>query len=190
MAKAVKFDVDISEMTRALRDYSAVSKRDLPKLINDAAIDVSFKAYGKAKKAKLGDIPPFKTGLYYALAAQRGFKKGQGIKKEAEKIHARRRSAVSYSKALFLALAGKLGKKLRARIGAKEVTNASATKARESLKPEAVLRIEGVEQSHADDILKPAMAHGISVVAGKFRDKLAKKLAGNAEKRSGRRLKR
>jgi hypothetical protein len=190
MAKSVKVSCDPSELVRALRDYSAVSRRDLPKLVNDAAIDAAFKANRLAPKAKLSAIPPFKTGLYYALAAQRGFVKGQGIKKEAEKIHARRRSAVSYSKALFLALAGKLGAKLKTRVGAKQAPdNAEADKARPSLRPVAILRIKGVDQSHADDVLSPAMQKGVAASAAKFREKLAKKMAKDAKDRSGRRAK-
>jgi hypothetical protein len=200
MADKVKVRVNTSELIGALKAYQKHSSRSMPQIINGTAIDVAFKANRAAKKASVSKIPKYKEGdqsakstrLYHALATIGKNKfgpkpKGSGNKNTAETLAKRRYSAISYSKAIFLKLAQDLGKKLRVGIGSRGLPdNAKARKAKESPVCFADLTIVGIEKSHADKIIQPALQKGIAAAAKAKRDRIAKKLAEGAKKHSGR----
>lgn len=194
MADRVRVRVDTSDLVAALKAYEKHSSRSMPEIINGTAVDVAFKANSAAKLASEGKIRKAdKNGkLFYALAASGKSKfgqvvKGEGIKAAAEKILNARLSARYYSKVLFLKLAQDLGKNLRT-VKKALPSNAEGTKAKEALVCFATLEIEGIEKSHADDIIQPALQKGINAAAKAKRDRIAKKLAEGARKYSGRRV--
>lgn len=189
--KGVKVSVDLREFQRALNEYEKHSSRDLQQLVKSAAVDVAFKAYSEADAAKKGNFPKLASGLYNSLAATGATRfgkavRGKGNKAIAKKIFDARNTSVFYSKALFLTMAGQLGAKMRKT--RKRVKNATATERKSNVRPFVTLKIEGVEDSHARDILTPAMQRGVDRVAKKYFDKVAKKLAQRAKQYSGRKV--
>jgi len=195
MADKVTVKADATELTKALAEYMQHTSKDLPEAINRTAIDVAFKANRAAKKASKGGITSLakrSPKLFHALATIGANKygpkpKGSGNKAMAEKIVSNRLAAIGYSKAIFLKMAQDLGKKISASLGRGLPGNSRGRKAKAGgFRTEATLEIEGVQQSHADDILSPAMKKGLAAATADKRKYIAKKIAERAEKNSGR----
>ena len=201
MAKdSVDITLDTREFEAALREYMRFTSKTLPEAINRTAVDAAFKANQATRRSKLKKQPWSKLSkrqknLFHALAtgSTRLGKtrfgtatKGQGNDELAQKIYGARTRAVNYSRAIFLKLAKDVGGSVRTKLGRDLPGNATAKKAKESLKPEAVFTIKGVDAKHAREIIQPAMQAGLDRAAQDKRDYIAKKMAAEAKKRSGR----
>ena len=112
--------------------------------------------------------------------------KHQGNDELEQKISEAKQRAVNYSRAIFLKLAKDVGGSVRTKLGRDLPGNATAKKAKEALKPEAVFTIRGVDTKHARDIIQPAMQAGLDRAAQAKRKRIADKMAAEAKKRSGR----
>jgi hypothetical protein len=194
MADKIKVTVNTSELVRAIRDYEKYSSRSMPEIINGTAVDVAFKANQSVKSAKVGAIKKADQDgkLWHALAASGASRfgktvKGQGNKEAAQRILSARNSARGYSKALFLKMAQDLGKTIKSALGRGLPGNSAAKKAKEALICYAELTVEGIEKSHADTVIGPAMQAGVDKAAKAKRDRISKKLSDAAKKHSGRR---
>jgi len=195
MAKdSVRIRVDTGELERALRDYMAYTSKTLPEAVNKIAIDVAFQANRAAKKATPKNIKRADANgrLFHSLAATGATKfgtavRGQGNAKIAQKIFDARVRAVNYSKAIFLKLAKDLGGNMRSALGRSLPSGPTATKARNSIRPQAVLDIVGIQEKHAASIIQPAMQKGINAVANDKREYINRKIAEGARRHSGRR---
>jgi len=206
---SVRIRVDTGELERSLRDYMAYTSKTLPEAVNKIAIDVAFQAEKVVTRSafktvsweKLAYVGTTTTttvnkALFHALATGKtrfgktrfgAAVKGQGNEEIAKKIFESRGRAVNYSRAIFIKLAEDLGKVLRRSVGRGLPRNASATKARKSIRPQASLNVDGVEKRHADDVLQPAMQRGIDAAAKDKREYITRKIAEGARRHSGRR---
>jgi hypothetical protein len=208
MAKSVKVDVNIEDFTKVLRRYVVASKKDVATAVRDKAGDVAFMGAKNTKKADKGQIPPLASGLYNALvaadpkkvggdfgfAAQRAqekikkkfgagpFPKGKNNAKAAAYLRNRRAGAASYSKSLWLKMARELGKKV-AKLRSDKIKN---TEVRQdnmsgfSNVPSVTLRIKGVDQKHASEVLEPAMQAAVDDVSKDMLRYIKRKFEENA----------
>jgi hypothetical protein len=194
MAKdSVRIKVDTGELQRALRDYMAHTSKTLPEAVNKIAIDVAFQANRAAKRATPNNIKRADANgkLFHSLAATGATKfgkavRGQGNAEIAQKIFDARVRAINYSKAIFLKLAKDLGGNMRSAIGRSLPSGPTATRARNSIRPQAVLDIVGIQDKHAANIIQPAMQGGINAVAKDKREYINRKIAEGARRHSGR----
>lgn len=201
MADQIQVDLDLSEFTAALRQYVVESRLEVQDAVNKKAGDVAFAATKHLPKREktLGEINRFGKGnkLFHSLATGKtksgistkgAAVKGKGNKKIADAIFASRKRHVSYSSSLFLYLAQKFGKKVRALKKMNNIDNAAATLARRSGqfdKPEAVLEIIGVESTH-EPLLMDAMQKGLSSQVADMQKYIERKIAERAKAHSGR----
>jgi len=202
MADNVRMDVDLSEFSQALREYLTYSKLDVAEAVNKKAGDVAFSAVKHIKSGSevTKEIRRLGKGsrLFHALATGKtklgestkgAAVKGKGNKKVADAIFASRVRHGNYSRALFLYLASKFGKKVSKLKKTNRIENAKATKAPASGKfdkPQAVLEIIGVESSH-EPLLSRAMQKGIDAQVEDMRRYINRKISERARKHSGRR---
>jgi len=208
MAKSVSVDVNIADFTKVLRQYVVSSKKDVATAVRDKAGDVAFKGAKNTAKADKGQIPALSSGLYnalvaadpkkvggsFGLAAQKAqdkikgkfgsgpFPRGSTNKKAAIYLRGRRASATGYSKSLWLKMARDLGKKV-AKLRSDKITNADATAENMSglsNVPRVSLRITGVDQKHATEVLEPAMQAAVNDVTKDMLAYLKRKFEKNA----------
>jgi hypothetical protein len=208
MAKSVSVDVNIADFTKVLRQYVVSSKKDVATAVRDKAGDVAFKGAKNTAKADKGQIPALSSGLYNALvaadpkkvggdfgfAAQRAqekikdkfgsgpFPRGKNNKKAATYLRNRRAGATGYSKSLWLKLARDLGKKV-AKLRSDKITNADATQENMSglsNVPRVSLKISGVDQKHASEVLEPALQAAVDDVAKDMLKYIKRKFEENA----------
>lgn len=112
---------------RAIEAYQKATRKDLPDIMNRFNRNTAFRTIRKLKsttKAKLYRFNPEKKGskrnkaprLFYALSAQDGYKRGQGIKEEAMRRFQARDRSRGFLKAIFLKIASDYGAKMRTRV--------------------------------------------------------------------------
>lgn len=210
MADNIKIELDVSEFSRALREYAKVSSRELPEIINHAAIDVAYKAMAQTPRAQKSDVIPYESGFYNALLASgktkygrivKGFRGGFKNKELAKAIYRKRLSAISYSKALWLTVAKKLGANVRSLarksssidggghgeyVTAKKAKPFTTILDKATVVAQATFEIDGIEASHATAVMNSALQKGIDAVAKKTFAKIAKKLREAGRRHSGR----
>lgn len=179
----VTLRVDDSEFMAALDEYIKESSRELPAVIDGVARDLCFAAAKKTKKASPAKIEKLKSErMFHALATMTGYPKGKGNQDKAERIARRRLSAIGYSKAIWIKMAGDLGARIRT---PKRIDHAKGTRSKSELQPTAYLEITGLEAGHVSDIMQPALDKAVPGVARKMRAHVEKKLADIGRKKSG-----
>lgn len=127
---SVDFEFDDREFRQAIELYMEATGKDLADTLNRMAKDVAFRAVkyapiapasevrkydpkfsGAAKrKTKARSERKYSSRLMYAKAAKRGFRKGGGIREEAEKLFKARSISRGFFKAIFVKLAKDFGK--------------------------------------------------------------------------------
>lgn len=194
-------NVDLLEFQAALDEYVKESRLDVADAVNKKAGDVAFKAAtarqvnGNRPKGKLNKLGK-ESKLWHALATGKTkfgvSKKGAAVKNQgnaavAQAIWESRLRHIHYSKSLFLRLAQKFGKKVKALRASNTVENVAAKPATKGMfdKPEAILEILGVDADH-ETILDEAMLHGLRGQTADMRKYLDDKIAKRAKAHSGR----
>jgi len=200
---SVRIRVDTGELERALRDYMAYTSKTLPEAVEKIATDVNFQAFRLCRRtiwkptnwSEFGGGQGVDPAFFHALATGKtkfgvtkfgAAVKGKGNDKIAEKIFNARTRATNYSAAIFLKLASDLGAKIRSRAKAMKIKHAKAKRAHRKFRPTIILRVEGLERQHVDDIIQPAMQDGINAVANDKREYINRKIAEGARRHSGR----
>jgi hypothetical protein len=179
----VTLRIDDAEFMAALDEYVRESSRELPAVIDGVARDLCFASVKATKKASPAKIEKLRgSRLVHALATMRGNPKGSGNQAKADEIVNRRKSAVAYSKAIYLKIAGDLGAKLTS---PKRIDHAKGTRANVGYKPTAYLEVTGLESGHVADIMQPALDKSVPAVARKMRAHVEGKLAAIARKKTG-----
>lgn len=182
MADGARITFQDEEFTRVFREYSKATSKTLEGAINAKAKDVCFRAANAAntKTSTFPDRYPKESPLWHALAATGATKfgqavKGQGNKKLARTIYNSRLRAKGYSRAIWRKIASDFGGALSGK--ASKIDHARGIKAKDSFKPEAQLIVDGLEQSHVDDVMQPAIDAALKYVAADMRLYLAKKMS-------------
>lgn len=175
-----------------------------PEIVNRAGGNACFRAVKETKKAKLGTFPlnattdpekggrTYKQKFFYARAAQRGVKKGAGIKAAATQERNRRRAARGAIAAGFLNPAKHLGRRVSSRVlrGGIEpggtVSKSRGTKARGGLRRQVARAVNAVEGS--GNVAAPAMQRAISHTVADMRSWAIRQLQKEANRFSARRF--
>ena len=207
----MEFEVDLTEFTRTLRQYVDANKRESSELINKKAKDVAYFASKEVKIASAADInklgrphkprkqgsrakPRSKTNTLFHVLATKGNKFGKASRGEgnydlALKTFNSRRKSTHYSKALFTKLARQIAGKVYefnknpdAR-GRASIDGTKATKASPKTLT-ATLEIPGLETSHYQDVMKPALEKGLRMAIKDMQQYLQRKLQEVADKYS------
>jgi hypothetical protein len=193
--------VDVREFTKALQEYVRESSMDAADAVNKKAGDVAFKAAqslptvaeGRGKIQRIGK----KNRLWNAIASggtRLGIsKKGKAVRGKgnadlAKEIYESRLRHVPYSRAIFLTLAAKMGKKVSKVRKSSSIDNAIASKAKTGgaiYTPKAILEILGIQQSHSP-VMVEALTKGLANQVQDMKDYIARKIAKRAQAHSGR----
>ena len=196
----IKADWEMAEFTKALREYVYESTLDASEAVNKKAGDVAFKAASSLPSVAEGTAKIQAIGkdnrLWHAIATgatklgihRKGkAKRGEGNADVAKQIYESRLRHVPYSRAIYLVLAAKMGKKVGKVRKSSKIDNALAQRAKESGAfqiPEAILEVIGIQQDHAP-VMQDAMKKGLANQAEDMKRYLAKKIAKRAQAHSG-----
>ena len=124
---SVKLKLDLTEFQRAMKEYQKATGKDAADILNHFGGDVALRCAGAlTKKAPLtkagvGKYAPgkgkaYEQRLYFAKAASRGIKKGDGaMTGAAKKGYNKARSSTGYHRAGWINAARDLGKNPRSR---------------------------------------------------------------------------
>ena len=184
---------DMKEFSDALKLYEQATQKEMSDVINQKAQRVCMGAAAMIPKAQAR--ADRNSGLWNALATGKTSKginklgqavKGKGNKKVAMAIYASRGRAYGYGKALWRKLAQDLGKSLNSKFNIK---HANAEKAVTGVKSTARMEIIGIEQSHIDQFMQPALEKSMGIEAKSMVEYATFKLAKIAAQRSGRKMK-
>ena len=196
MSDGVSASFDYTEFQKALGQYLAATEKSTTEMVNKKAGDVCLFAARATKSTTVPAKPSKKRmKMYHAIATGNtkfgkstsgSAVKGKGNAAIAAKILNKRRAASSYSKAIFVKMAGDLGKLIRSKKSTADMTYAKGTPAKKSVKPVAKLKAEGLEDSHLSDILNSSMQAGIDGAVRDMRVYFDRKQAAVAKRFSGR----
>lgn len=186
-------EIDTSEFLEAIKLYEQNSSKDFAASINHAAQKLCEKAAAEtfsARAAEINKFDPKKTGksravrkrsrLHYALASNRGVRKGDGIRKAAETTFNKRKSALGYSKAVWYALAKDFGARLRGKFKLDGPKGKVATPWTLSAK----LETGSLDQDHVSQIMEDSLKKGMLEAATSLTDHALKQMEKNARKYS------
>jgi hypothetical protein len=197
---AIGFKTDVSEFNQALRQYAdAYTNKDIPDIINQAAIDVCFTAAAKTRGAKVSSINKFApnkkgyTGrLFYALQnsakirnttkVRTGIGKGRKDQKwtgsrsdRAWALYNKRISSIKYIATGWIGAAQKLGARTRVQPSPELLKDCKADKAR-SGKPYCDI-VNGAVKSGALPFAKTALEIALLKVTAKKKERALARLA-------------
>ncbi len=194
MSDRVTIEFDDRQFQRALASYLTETGTSVSEVVNNKAKFICITA---SKDVPIGDVKQNfdrDSKLFNAIATggtrlgipkKGAFVKGTGNAKAAKAIFNRRASAKSYSRFLWLKLAGELGGRMGK--AAAKMNHAKAVKAKPSLRPFATLSIDGLEQDHVNKVMQPALQRAVDKEAASMVEYLAKRQAKVAAKHSSRR---
>ena len=188
MSDGVTLTFENKEFTRAIQQYEEASGKELAQILDDKGKDVCFFSAREIESGDPSREHPKGSIIYHALASSGGTRfgtavKGQGNKKLADKIYNRRRRSKGYSRAIFVKMAGDLGARLTVKAG--KIRYAGADKAKPGIKPFVLLRVDGLEKTHVENVLQPAIDRALPKVAADMNKYTQRKLSAIAKKHSG-----
>jgi hypothetical protein len=181
---------------RAIDLYRKATRKDLPEIMNKFNKDVALQTIRFmpiASKSKIEQYDPermtkrsrVKAKTFYIKAQRAGFKRGQGLKKEAIRRFNRAKSSRGFLKSLFFNIAGDFGAPMRnsPRAGGESSKShgvrASITKLRAEM-------ISGLAEETAHKVILPAFKRALAFKTKDMEEYARRKMKEQSGKYSGR----